>query len=69
MKLPITVVPNNRGFDLVSSDAQIVAHVLDHPGCDKVAKAIAAKLNRDGLFGRQPYEYTRQDWLEQRANG
>lgn len=72
MRLPLRTVEHYTGTLVVDAKGKILMR-LSSSGADlKTARAIVRKLNRTWryvLFGQQPYEYTREDWLFERNPG
>lgn len=69
MKLPLELRSNSRSIWVVDAQHRIVAFSYNFND-RKSYEALVRKFNRDWrwvLFGCQSYEYTREDWLEERG--
>ena len=69
MKLPLRMIDHHTAILVVDAKQHVIMRLPSTPENRKAGRAVARKLNRSWtyvLFGNQPYEYTRGDWLEER---
>lgn len=67
MRLPLKVHFDYYGRDqVIDADNRILVNIPYRPEDRKFVLAVVHKMNRDWrfrFFGRQPFVYTRDDWL------
>lgn len=71
MRLPLRMDCDNYAtIRVVDAAHRIICSVADRHGDRQFAAAVVRKFNRDWrwvLFGAQPYEYSREDWLFEKS--
>lgn len=71
MKLPLHVHWDWYGHhQVIDAVGRIICTVSDRPEDRKFVVDLVRRFNRDWrwvLFGRQPYVYTREDWLLEKS--